>query len=286
MSWHPRWPVDLYLLGLLPSWLEASLRVHLGRCQSCRDRYDEGVLALRAARGHLEVPGLGEAERIEQRASAIAKWVPVRRGLSPRQVAAIGVGVALVIVAAVWWPRSVGEVFAAGEELTIDGEPAAVGDAIPSGAEVWAARGDSAFLLEGRRGVLLREGSRARFSAKGTEASILEGRARFAVKPGQGSFVVVAGQTRVEVKGTIFVVERRSEDETLVAVHRGEVQVSGKGGQVSLKEGQESVVAAGIPSAPRRASSDALQEDRGDFLVWLKRTWQRFLGNLDRAVGN
>ena len=26
-----------------------------------------------------------------------------------------------------------------------------------------------------------------------------------------------------------------------------------------------------------------LKEDRGDFLVWLKRTWLRFLGNLDQA---
>ena len=29
-----------------------------------------------------------------------------------------------------------------------------------------------------------------------------------------------------------------------------------------------------------------LKEDRGDFLVWLKRTWLRFLGNLDQAVGH
>lgn len=286
MSWHPRWPIDLYLLGVLPRSLEARLRVHLSQCQSCRDAYDEGVLALRAARGNLELPGLGEAERLQQRAAAIGGWEPVRRGPSPRQLAAIGAAVAFVIVGALWWPRAVGEVFAAGEELTIDGESAGVGDAIPSGAEVWAARGDSALLLRGKRGVLLREGSRARFSAKGTEASLAEGRARFAVKPGQGDFAVVAGQTRVEVKGTIFVVERRSDDETLVAVHRGEVQVTAKGGKVTLKEGQESVVTAGVPSAPRRASADSLQEDRGDFLVWLKRTWQRFLNNLDRAVGD
>lgn len=70
------------------------------------------------------------------------------------------------------------------------------------------------------------------------------------------------------------------------AVHSGEVEVTGaQGVKVTLREGQESVVKRGVASPPRRASKGSLEEDRGDLLIWLKRAWQRLLGNLDQAVG-
>ena len=286
MSWHPRWPIDLYLLGFLSSSLEARVRVHLAGCEKCRSYYDQGVLVLRASRGNVEGPGLGEWTRVEERATAVARWEPVRRDSRARWLSIASVAAALVTLIVVLWPRPVGVIFAAGEQLTIDGQPALVGDEVAAGAVVAAGKGDSAVLLEGKRGVLLREGARARFAARGAEARLEQGRARFAVKPGQGHFVVLAGEARIEVRGTVFVVDRRSDEETLVAVHRGEVLVSAKEVEVTLGEGQESIVTRGIPSSARRASNASLQEDRGDFLLWLKRTWLRFLGNLDRAVGD
>ncbi len=284
MTWHPRWHVDLYLMGFLSSPLEAKVRAHLAGCESCRSYYDQGVLVLRASRGNAEGEGLGEWERIERRGAAVARWERVRPGSYVRWFAIAATAAALLVLVASWWPQRVGVIFDAGEQLTIDGKPASIGDEVAAGAVVEARKGDSAVLLDGNRGVLLREGSRARFGAKGAEAKLEQGRARFAVKPGVGHFAVIAGETRVEVHGTIFVVERRSGEETVVAVHRGEVLVSANEGKVTLQDGQESVVTRGIPSAARRASADSLQEDRGDFLVWLKRTWLRFLGNLDRVV--
>lgn len=283
MSWHPHWLIDLYLLGFFSSSLGARVRLHLGGCEGCRSYYDQGVLALRASSRHSEGFGLGERERLEQRGASVARWEHVRSGSSRRWIP-MAAAATVLLALVVWWPRPVGVIFAAGEQLTIDGRPAAVGDEVASGAMVEAGKGDSAVLLEGKRGVLLREGARASFGARGAEASLEQGRARFAVKPGQGHFAVLAGEARVEVRGTIFVVDRKSDEETLVAVHRGEVLVSAKDIEVTVRDGQESIVTSGTPSAPRRASSDSLQEDRGDFLVWLKRTWLQFLGKLDRAV--
>ena len=288
MSWrHPRWLIDLSLADLMPRPVEPRLRAHLRQCEACRSYYDAGVLALRATRGDAEAPGLGERERLERRALSVADppreatgWRPGRLG-----IALAASGLLLLGLLTVWF-RPVGVVFAGGQQLEIDGKPAATGADVSSGAKVSALKGDSAVLLAGKRGVLLREGASARFNERGAQAVLEKGRVRFSIKPKQGDFTVWAGEVSVKVRGTIFVVDRRSEEETLVAVHTGEVEVTGaQGVKVTLREGQESVVKRGVASPPRRASKGSLEEDRGDLLIWLKRAWQRLLGNLDQAVG-
>lgn len=290
MSWaHPRWLIDLYLVGFLTRPRGEKLRAHLRECEACRGYYDKGVLVLRATRGNAEGLGLGELARLEERTVEVTgagpsvspgKW-PMRK----RQLV-VGMGLLLLLVLGLsWWPHTVGVVFAAGQQLEIDGRLGATGSDVASGALVTASKGDSAVLLEGNRGVLLREGASARFNAKGAEALLEKGRARFSIKPKQGGFTVLAGGVTVRVRGTIFVVDRRTEEETLIAVHRGEVQVTSGGTEVILRDGQESTVTRGVPSPARRASNESLEEDRGDFLVWLKRAWRRLLGNLDQEVG-
>jgi ferric-dicitrate binding protein FerR (iron transport regulator) len=287
---HPRRRIDRYLVLGASAPMGEGLREHLRACAGCRAYFDAGVLALRAAKGNLEQAGAGEVERMTARAIAVARPAPERAGGHTRRrlvFAGTALAVAGCVFMLVWGraPVSVGIVFAIDQELLIDGRPAAVNDKVQSGAVVTARHGDSTLLLEGQRGVLLREGARARFDQAGAEAVLEAGRARFSVKPGQGKFTVVSGETQVKVRGTIFVVDRRNEDETLVAVHRGEVQVSGRSAEVTLREGQECTVAKGTPNAPRPARSGSLAEDRGEGLLQvLRRAWQTLMTNLDQAV--
>jgi hypothetical protein len=67
---HSRQRIDRYLAGEVSG--EAALRHHLWGCEACRTYYDEGVRALRAARGSTISPGAGELERIVRRARALA----------------------------------------------------------------------------------------------------------------------------------------------------------------------------------------------------------------------
>jgi len=286
--WHSRWRIDRYLLGLLAPGQEVVLRTHLAGCARCRAYHDAGVLALRAARGDAEGFGAGELERMARRASAVPVPPPPARPFAAHRWMAGTAALAAAVLLLPFIPReprTVGAVFASGGELAIDGKAVAPNDRVPGGALVNAVRGDSALLLEGQRGVLLREGARARFEKGGTEAILEAGRARFSVKPAQGSFSVLAGGARVEVRGTVFVVERRSGDETLVAVHRGEVRVSGGGSEVTLRDGQESTVTRGKPAAPARARDSSLEEDReGELVRRLRQAWTTFIHSLDGAV--
>ncbi|MBI5481634.1 MAG: FecR domain-containing protein, partial [Deltaproteobacteria bacterium] len=208
----------------------------------------------------------------------------------PRWLLAAAAAAAALVVVGVIALRGggpVGTVHTAGKELLVDGEVAAAGQPVREGAWVEARRGDSTLLLAGKRGVLLREGARARFEDGGAWAVLEAGRARFSVRPGLGPFTVAAGEARIEVRGTVFVVERRADGETLVAVHRGEVRVAGSGAAVTLGEGQETTVArGGVPTPARAVRPGSLEEDRGgDLLELLRRAWQSLVRSLDAEVG-
>jgi ferric-dicitrate binding protein FerR (iron transport regulator) len=287
MSGHPLEDIDRLILGTLGEGAAVKTRQHLAACTPCQKRFDDGVLMLRAARGGLEQPGLGELDRIVARATAITEgnvaYQPLSRRVWGVALFAAAAGALLVLL----WPTpTVGKVLTAGAELTIDGQPAAVDQPVPRGAKVIAAKGDSALLLDGQRGVLLREGAIARVEGAGDRVSLEQGRARFSVKPNAGRFLVLAGKTEVEVKGTVFVVDRKTNEETLVAVHRGEVEVRDGQKAVAVKGGQETTVKAQVASPAVEVRPGSLAEDRGDGLLdMILRALRKVLTAIDEAVG-
>lgn len=284
---HPLADIDRLLLGTLAPAPAARTRQHLAACAACRQHFDAGVLTLRVVRGGLQQPGLGELERIVARAAALTEgnvaYPPWSRRVWGLALFAAAASALLLLL----WPTpTVGRVFTAGAELTIDGEPALADQRVARGAKVTAVKGDSALLLDGQRGVLLREGASARIEASGARVVLEAGRARFSVKPHVGAFEVLAGKTRVEVKGTVFVVDRKGDDETLVAVHRGEVEVHDAETTVAVKAGQETTVKAGAASPVSEVRKGSLVEDRDDGLLdILLRAFRRMVDSIDRAVG-
>jgi ferric-dicitrate binding protein FerR (iron transport regulator) len=192
---------------------------------------------------------------------------------------------AAVLVVMVWPAREVGRVLVAGAGLEIDGQKAVVDQPILEGSTVTARDGDSALIVDADRGILLRKGAVVAVSGP-ADVSVLAGRARFAVKPGHGPFAVRSGAVRVEVVGTIFVVDRREAEETLVAVHRGTVNVTDPHGKVQVKDGQECLATAAALSPARPAGARSLEEDRGG--NWLQELWARLAGLVDalrQAIG-
>lgn len=266
---------------------DRALREHLRGCARCRAEYDARARLLRAARGSLDGPAPGELERLRRRAVALAARAPQAAPRATwRLAAAIAAGLAalLIVAVALTRPAVVGRVLVAGPGLEIAGRPVAAGQAIHQGEVVAARGGDSALLLDGERGVLLRRGGTISFDSA-ESAKLLLGRARFAVKKGRGPFSVAAGEVQVDVVGTIFAVERRTSGDTLVAVHRGEVRVRAPRGEARLREGQECVVAQGAPGPVRPASAGALEEDRGDWFSELLRRLAGLRDAIQRAIG-
>lgn len=284
---HPRRRIDRYLSsGDLSIPAEEELRAHLRGCEECRAYFDEGALLLRATRGG--GPGLGELERLERRAVALARPSSARQAkplLWPRLALAGAAVVALAIgAAALLGGSEVGEVRVAGEALHADGRPVAAGEKLRAGQQLEAVRGESVLELARGRKVLLREGARARVERGGARVALERGRAWFSVRRGEGEFVVAAGDAEVSVLGTTFAVERR-RDETVVSVTEGKVKVKGARSEVLVPAGEETTVSGGLARPPRPTR---LLDDRELFERVLRRGEELLKGigkDLDRAFG-
>lgn len=262
---HPRGRIDQYLnFGLLPR-AEARLRRHLAECTECRAYYEEGVLVLRATRRTASTPGAGEADRLVRRAVANLDGAP--KGEFARAPLFIGAAVAaaLSILAFVVFTGSepVGRLSTFSGDVLVDGKPAALDAEIVANAVVEVRSGECILELEDGRTALLRAGAKMSVEKGGRVARLERGRGRFSVTPGHGSFAVEAGSTRVLVTGTIFAVDRKANDDTLVAVHHGSVEVVGEKGTVRLADGEETTVRGGLPSSAAPARRESLAEDRG-----------------------
>jgi ferric-dicitrate binding protein FerR (iron transport regulator) len=274
MSHVTGWIDDVLTGRVLSEADDARFRAHLRTCAACRNRYDEGLSVLRAARGGGDAFAPGEAARLEARAARLVRPVPATP-VFPWRLAFAGVTVAAAVAVTVTmlaWPRSpVGSVLLAGKGFLVDGAAATKDAVILAGAVLTTGKEDAAVLLgpvQGRRGLLLRPATRLRVGSE-RQVTLEQGRVRVQSKQPGEPFVVAAVGGRVEqaAPGT-FVVERR-EKSTLVAVHQGSVRVIGRDGPVEVKEGQETELgAAGEVAAPRTASANALVEDRGTGTVW------------------
>lgn len=290
---HPgRSRIDRYLAHGLGTAAETRLRRHLHSCERCRAYYDEGVRLLRAARGVAGAPGSNEDARLLR-----LVMTGLHDGGSPSALprralfafAGVAAAAAVILIAVRTFPLTpvVGRVVSLSGEATIGEVSAALDTEIASDVPVEVRTGEMVISLEGGRTALLRAGAKVRLARGADTVTLEQGRGRFTVTPGQGDFAVVAGTTVVSVKGTTFIVERKSADDTLVAVHEGVVEVSADKGSVRLLDGQETTVKGGQPSAARAASRESLVEDRGspDLLKKLKKEGTRILKGWEKAFG-
>lgn len=262
---HPRRRIDRYLgFGLSPR-AEAPLRRHLAGCADCRAYYDEGVRVLRATRRAAGAPGAGEADRLVRRAVANLDGAAPRFARRAPLFIGAGIAAALSVFAFVLFSAAapIGRLASFSGQVLVAGELAVLDAEIFPNAVVEVRSGECILELEDGRSALLRAGTKLSVDKGGRVARLEQGRGRFSVTPGQGSFAVDAGRTRVQVTGTIFAVERRSGDETLVAVHHGSVEVAGEKGTVRLTDGQETTVKEGLPSTAAPARRESLAEDWG-----------------------
>lgn len=274
--WHKlRWRIDAYLTGDVRSAeAEEALRLHLASCADCRTYYDEGLALMRAARGGGDLPAAGELERLNRRAGHLDS-VP-RDDLPRRALVAAAAAVAVVLLLVIALPSRapvVGTLAVAGPRALVSGKAASAGAEVREGELVVAVEGIVVLALEGGRDVTLAEGTVLAVYAGASDTSLESGHAHFAVEPGRGAFAVRAGATRVEVKGTVFAVSRKTPDDVAVAVARGRVEVSGTKGAVTLDEGQRTAVGRdGVPAPP-----SALQPGDSEEL-------RRFGEELERAL--
>lgn len=283
--WHQlRWRIDAYLTGDPRSAeAEEALRLHLASCADCRVYYDEGLALMRAARGGRDLPAAGELQRLARRAGHL-ETVP-RDDLQRRGLVAIAVALAALLL--VFFlpsrPPVVGTVAVTGPRAVVGGSPARAGGEVREGELVVAVEGSLVLALEGGRDVTLAEGTVLAVYTGASETSLESGHAHFAVEPGRGAFVVRAGATRVDVKGTVFAVSRKTPDDVTVAVARGRVEVSGTKGAVMLDEGQRTAVGRdGVP-APPSALQPADTEELRRFGEDLERALKSFGRKLEKA---
>ncbi len=249
---------------------DAVFRQHLRTCERCRGEYDEAASVLRLARGHVDAAAPGELERMTKRATRLAKPEVAQR--FAWRYAFVGAALAMALVLTVmWWPkRPVGTVLVASRGLLLDGVAVGKDAVIYEDTVITTGKEDAAILLEGakgRRGLLLRPNTRVR-AASSDEVSLVGGRVRVQITKSTAPFMVrVDGARVVQSQPGVFAVETRPTG-ALVAVHHGSVQVSARGGSVEVKEGQQTDVVDGTPSASKGATASALIEDRGNGSVW------------------
>lgn len=288
MSHVERWIEDVLTGRVLSERDDEAFRAHLRGCDACRAKYDQALGVLRLARGGDDALAPGEAARLEARAARLVRTVEPTPVFPWRLLwggAAVAATLAVLLFA---WPRAeVGAVLVAGKGFLIDGAPAAKDSVIYATATLATDKEDSAVLVgpaQGRRGLLLRPATRLRVAGE-REVALEQGRVRVQSRqPGEAFAVQAPGGRVVQAEPGTFVVERR-EAGTLVAVHQGSVRVRGAGGEVEVKEGQETELGlAGEVSAPRAASAQALVEDRGTGTVW--DAILRFLKQLIDAIGH
>jgi ferric-dicitrate binding protein FerR (iron transport regulator) len=273
------WRLDAYLGGepFAPS-AEVALREHLKSCAECRGYYDEGLALMRATRGRARLPGAGELERLARRAGHLN--VEPRPNLRPL-LALAPVAAAVLLVIALWPSAAVvGEVASIGSRASVGGEAVLAGAELHEGDVVAAVEGSAVLRLEGGRDVTLAEGTVLTVSEGGAFVALEGGQARFSVEPGRGPFAVRAGETRVDVKGTVFSVARKGRADVTVAVERGRVEVAGKKGAVTLDAGQRTSV--GRDGAPRAPS--ALEVGDRDELLRLGEELERSLNKVRSKV--
>jgi transmembrane sensor len=183
-------------------------------------------------------------------------WRGTRDRMRPRERASylrpaalvLGVGLAAAALFAVW-PRSV-----PGGLSLASGEPVAP---VATSAQTRRLELDDASSIElGPRSALdVRENDARRFAT-----SLSRGRARFTVTPGTGRrWEIDCGLARIEVVGTVFILEHRSEG-LWVEVERGLVRVHTSERSRDLGAGQRLLVrraerqAETAPAAPREVS--------------------------------
>ncbi len=273
------WRLDAYLTGaaLAPS-AEVALREHLKSCAGCRGYYDEGLALMRAVRGSPALPAAGELERLARRAGQLN--VQPRPDVKP--LLALAAAAAAVLLVVVSWPGApvVGEVVSIGSRASVGGAAVQAGAELHEGDVVAAVEGSAVLRLEGGRDVTLAEGTVLSVGEGGAFVALEGGRARFSVEPGRGPFAVRAGETRVDVKGTVFSVARQGSSDVTVAVERGRVEVTGKKGAVTVDGGQRTSV--GRDGAPRAPS--ALEVGDRDELLRLGEELERGLKKLGNKV--
>lgn len=284
--WHRlRWRIDAYLTGEQRSaGAEAALRLHLASCLDCRAYYDEGLALMRAARGGRDRPAAGELERLSRRAGNLE--TPARDDLPKRALTAVVATLAAGLLLVVHLPSRkaiVGTVAVAGPRIIVGGKLASAGAEVREGEFVAAVEGTVVLGLEGGREVTLGEGTVLAVYRGASETSLEAGQAHFAVEPGRGPFSVRAGSTRVDVRGTVFAVSRKTPDDVTVAVARGRVEVSGNKGAVTLDEGQRTAVGRdGVPATPSALQS-ADAEDLRRFGDELERAFKALGRKLEKA---
>ncbi len=268
--------VDRALLGELSGDEELALHAHLGRCTSCRSRYEQGLVLLRGVKG--DAPTGRETERALRRlgAALAPERAPVPaprpslltrlsdllvwRPLVPAgAAAAVAVAVLLAAVVGLLPPRSpTVRIVALAGAAEVDGEPARAGQPLVAGRRITT--GPEARLeLAGTRGfVKVYPATDLEVTGAGTVV-LRDGMVWCEIEPGSGGYVVKTPEAEVAVLGTEFGVERRGET-TEARVASGKVAVQGGGGLVELGRGEKASVAAGAQPGP--ASSYDPAEDR------------------------
>ena len=293
--------IDRYLQGGLPPRAEGKLRDHLRGCKSCRDRYDDQVVLLRALAGDEEIPTKQEDERMVHLALTAAGLPPAqepeeRRSIPYIPVPAFAVAAVLLLVVlslGLWLALRPAEPVIAAQlikarNVTLDGVAAdtRIFKKIPiRDGEMLAVekRGFAELMLA--RGGTVRIYPRTILSlyGPGERVDLGMGKVWCIVKPSGMPFLVRTDVAEARVVGTSFVVEREKSGETEVRVMKGEVEVKNvnKEKKVRVRGGSRTRVAADQPPSPPRRYDPKDDESQWDaFLRELKRGVKRAIRDI------
>jgi hypothetical protein len=293
--------IDRYLQVGLPPRAEGKFRDHLRGCESCRDRYDDQVVLLRALAGDAESPAKQEDERMVRLALAAAGLPPEQEPEEQRSIpyipvpsfAAAAVVLLVVLTLGLWLALRPAEMVIAAQlikakNLTLDGMAAdtRIFKKIPIRAGEMLAVEKSGFAE-----LALAQGGAVRIyprtvlslSGPGERVDLGMGKVWCIVKPSGKPFVVRTDIAEARVVGTSFVVEREKSGETEVRVMKGEVEVQNveKEEKVRVRGGSQTRVAADQPPSPPRRYDPEDDESQWDaFVRELKRGVKRAIRDI------
>src|SRR5262245_55700725 len=256
MAMHlSRGAIERYLAHDASATQERRVRRHLGGCARCRAVYDEESALLRALAGDSQQATAAEDARVVRQALAAAGLSlprPARTRLdaivgTPGRFALVGAAIVLLLIAGGIWlgssnrgvrqpvianrPPAAASASLAGSlamarGVTVDGKPAASGDALVAGAAVAVGVHGLAEIVVVRGGrIRLYPGARVALSARGEVVSLAAGKAWCQVDKARGSFAVRTDRAEARVLGTSFVVDRAASGDTDVRVIEGTVEV-------------------------------------------------------------
>ena len=284
---HPDRDIELYVAEGLPPAAEERLRTHLARCAHCRARYDERVLLMRALAGDPGKATAAEDRRMAARALSGFRARPHSPGRADRVVdgllwlrgprLATAGALAAAAVVLVIWTRPPPARLVAAEGVQVDGELAAPGDGLSTGARVQVAVTGVAELTIARGGTIrVFPGATVTVGARGELIELERGRVWCQVDHNGRPFAVRTDRGEARVLGTSFVVEKSGDGDTEVRVQEGTVAVEDRDhrGTVEVHSGQKTRLRARAAPTPPRGYSD---RDRSD--------WVRSLENFLRKVG-